>query len=367
MNMGREAGGEGSRRIEAIQMLRAVTATLVVLTHTWIFTAGLARRMGIAMPPPGITGGGRMDMFFIISGFIMIYSSKKLFGRPGARALFWKRRLIRVGPLYCLATITFAWWLWRVGKPADPALVAASLAFLPYNSAGDTGYVVPLIDAGWTLNYEILFYLVLGASLSLNAGRTVAIAAGALAGLVLIGPLVADWGVAPFAWTRPILLQYVAGMGVALLVARGVQLPSRLRAVMIIFGTALFLCQLTAHFPHWQGWERTLSGGIPALLVFSGCVLGPMKLPLGRVWEVLGDISYSLYVWHMPILVVLMHLYTRVGLPYSAFGYAIGALVVVYAASAASYYVFERPVTRYLNARFTPRVASDERLEISGV
>ena len=85
-----------------IQALRAVAALLVVLLHaleTW------GERVDPAAP--GVNwenGASGVDIFFIISGFVMVISSQRLVDRPGAWRTFLQHRVIRIVPLYWLLT-----------------------------------------------------------------------------------------------------------------------------------------------------------------------------------------------------------------------------------------------------------------------
>jgi exopolysaccharide production protein ExoZ len=141
-------------RLESIQHLRGIAAMLVVFVH---FPTPLAR----------FSGSIGVDMFFFISGFIIFISIEKseYFKKPFA---FLKKRFLRVVPLYVLVTTLFI--LMNVSLisfhaetdaniPADmsAATVAKSLLFIPISAGGF--YRDPLVFLGWSLNFEIFFYL----------------------------------------------------------------------------------------------------------------------------------------------------------------------------------------------------------------
>jgi len=108
--------------------------------------------------------GAGVDLFFVISGFIIVYASEPLFGKANA-AEFLRRRTLRIVPLYWLA-LTMRLALLAVAARAgmkafpDGAMIAASYFFIPYDCQGfGPDYPFPILDLGWSLNYEIFFYL----------------------------------------------------------------------------------------------------------------------------------------------------------------------------------------------------------------
>ena len=133
-------------KLPNIQILRACAALMIVVYHCGIETARLSA----------------------ISGFIMVVTSARAFGSSPAAIDFMRRRIIRIVPLYWLVT-TFA----LVGilvvpslskaPPGDPLYIFASYLFWPYMRL--TGDIRPLAMPGWTLNLEMLFYVVFAVSL----------------------------------------------------------------------------------------------------------------------------------------------------------------------------------------------------------
>src|SRR5512146_2076335 len=91
--------------LRSIQILRALAACLVVIGHCLHETAEIAARNGrLPLRIDLIDWGIGVDIFFVISGFIMIYTTADLFGQPGAMRTFLTRRIIRIVPLYWLMT-----------------------------------------------------------------------------------------------------------------------------------------------------------------------------------------------------------------------------------------------------------------------
>jgi exopolysaccharide production protein ExoZ len=150
----------------------------------------------------------------VISGFLMVYSCERLFGRPWASAQFFKRRLVRIVPLYWLATTGLVLLL---APFAGTKAVIASLLFWPYPAGG-----APLLNVGWTLNIEMFFYLVF--RVTLLAKSRVAVTAAVsifLLGFAWLGPT--SGALAYF--SNPIITEFVFGMIIALAYRADIRLP----------------------------------------------------------------------------------------------------------------------------------------------
>jgi peptidoglycan/LPS O-acetylase OafA/YrhL len=144
--------------LRSIQILRAVAACLVVFGHALHETADISARTG--RPPLNVNvidWGIGVDIFFVISGFIMIYTTAELFGQPGAMRTFLMRRIIRaLGAALAVALGPF-WGIDQIlprcvsgGLPA--MLIVAAAAFGPRLSA--SWIVTPLVvlgDASYSL------------------------------------------------------------------------------------------------------------------------------------------------------------------------------------------------------------------------
>lgn len=348
-----------SGRIDAIQVLRALAAAMVVFGHL----IGNARQhpdMFGALPAFRYAGGAGVDIFFLISGFIMVQSSGRLFGSVAGTFEFLRRRLIRIVPLYWLATLAVLALMQGHGPAAGIRAIAASLAFIPYDTAGrGDGMAFPLLDLGWTLNYEMLFYLVFALCLPLARGRCVAAVGTVLAIMVLLGNLVPPHQIALHFWTRPITLEFVAGMGLALMVASlRPTLPVAVRLALVVAAAALywadpyglFLMKTTPNeLIRLMGW------GVPAMLLLIAAITGPAALDnaLGRAVVALGDASYALYLLHPFVITVLIKIaqHSAMFASIGGWGFIALGLVVALGMALVVHRAIEAPVTRFLLAR----------------
>jgi exopolysaccharide production protein ExoZ len=278
-----------------IQALRAVAALLVVLLHafeTW------GERVDPAAP--GVNwenGAAGVDIFFIISGFVMVISSRRLVDQVGAWLIFFRHRVLRIVPLYwllttakILAVVVLGGVVLRTGLNFN--FVAGSYLFLPVTDSA--GHFRPVLPVGWTLTYEFLFYLLFAAALAMRVDVLRLIIPGL--GLIAIAALARTeaWP----AWTilfDTIIIEFVFGVMLAKWTARGFRLPPAIAGAFILFGFGLILI-----VPMISENARVLTWGIPAFVIVAGAVSLESFVPpaLPRWLLTLGDASYSIYLSH---------------------------------------------------------------------
>jgi len=286
-----------TRQFPLVQALRALAALSVAFSHVahdalalWPHSRPLAWLYG-AMP-----WGAGVDIFFVISGFVIVHSSRSLYGTREAARRFAVRRLARIVPLYWLMTSLFlAEWAFAPGSIhgdiGGPGYILKSYLFIP--AARPDGLVQPALGLGWTLNYEMFFYALFLPFLALRPALAALGATLLLAVLVAAGQAGLVHGVVLQTWSNPIVLEFCAGMGLALLPGR-VSLPAIIR--LALAAGALILL-------YWRpvGWPRVLGDGLPAAMLVAAAVTGRgAKGPRRpeRALILLGDASYALYLVH---------------------------------------------------------------------
>jgi peptidoglycan/LPS O-acetylase OafA/YrhL len=365
---------EPAMQIVAIQILRAIAAISVSVGHAQAFIAIPMERQGQAFGWSFLLPwGAGVDLFFVISGFIMVYSSERLFAAPAGAKIFAWRRLSRIVPLYWCAMALLLVKMAVLHKPMpDAASVVTSFFFIPWDTQ-NTGVPRPIYDLGWTLNYEMFFYSVFALSIALRRELAVAMISVCLSALVLFGLLFPVDNPQLFFWAQPIVLEFVFGMGLALLVRHGVALPSPVRYALIALGAAAFFHDFlnTVAQPHlWltpNDFLRVAGWGIPAAMIVAGCVLKKSER-LGdnvfvRSGKLLGDASYALYLCHPIVMSGFAMLWFASGINAKAPAYVGVAISIVLAivASILVYRWFELPLTRLLQRRMRAekRSASD--------
>lgn len=332
-----------------VQVLRAVAATLVVWVHAGELVGG-------NMLPEWAKqfGYGGVDLFFVISGFIMVRTTQ---GRHVSPFIFMKKRITRVVPLYYFFTLSTA--MLAIMAPAllnstQPTLsrVAKSLLFVPYEKS--EGRIYPLYYLGWTLNYEMMFYLLFSLSLFLPKQTRVVVVTAVLAALALVGTGVdnlSDYGVVAFFYTRPILLDFVLGMFVA------ASLPAWTPSVSpvpwlaclavgiawFVFGGKIAIGDLPIAPPT----DTFLRFGVPSGLVVAAAVaLEQTGTRIGTIlMGKIGNASYSVYLSHYFFVACVIAAANWLTLGDSVRALLAPATVIAAVAiSFATYHLIERPL-----------------------
>lgn len=333
--------------IVSLQYLRAVAALMVVAFHA---SEKLGTMAGNDDAPTFTLGLAGVDIFFVVSGFIMLATTR---GKDITAAEFARRRFERIVPLYWLLTSVIL--LVVVARPGllatatfDGAHVAASYLFLPWPHPALDAHL-PLLVPGWTLNYEMAFYVLFAASLLVPAGIRIPALIGVLTLAACAGLFVTTDTILAF-YTDPIILEFAAGLALASVWQRGLSM-SRTSALCLV-GIGVLLLHLGSH----SDLPRIVWAGIPALLIVTGVVhadsgkdLRPMRLPM-----LLGDASYSIYLSHVIVLPVLAKAWIAAG--YGAAGaqgpvFLALALVVSALVGVGFYGAAERPLMRAFAAR----------------
>ena len=350
------------RKLSNVQVLRGLAALAVVVFHAREEVDGV----GIPTRLPGLLGGAfGVDVFFVVSGLVMVYASVPLFGAARSALPFMGRRLARIVPLYWTVTLLFAAFQGRtligtMGHRGFAGFLGSSLGFVPYLWPVDEDSW-PLYPLGWTLDYEMAFYLGFALVLGLPRRRAIVALAASLSALVVLGKAVAlPTGLAYLASTQ--VLEFVAGTVLAELALSGVRLRPAAGAALAAAGVAAMLAALPWTDAWWGAW-RGLVWGLPAAAVVGGFALCPpdgAAGPVRRWFERLGDASYALYLVHyglyMSVEALLGRALDLAGLPAVPFMLALVALAV--GSALAVHRGFEAPVTRWLQRRLAPRPPS---------
>jgi exopolysaccharide production protein ExoZ len=339
-------------QLASIQILRAVAAIAIVLHHGMHETHQAAQKIGGSFAWQSVLPlEAGVDLFFVISGFVMVFASRDLFGSIQSIIPFLRRRLARIAPIYWLTTLVFVALsfsglvpLGRTAPTADE--IVATFLFLPY--LRPDGYLQPVYGLGWTLNYEMFFYLLFALALPLPRERAVPIVVIMLMLLVTVGQFIPASMTAPYFWTRSIILEFGFGMIIGHMALTGVQ-PTRTTAVFLgVTALALFAMGMLA--PGFRP-DRALLYGLPsALLVIAALAFqgDGQTNPSGRLLTRLGDASYALYLLHPFVLrglaVAAGGMLTAISpLLFLILGVTLACITAMIAWS-----WFERPVTRAL-------------------
>jgi peptidoglycan/LPS O-acetylase OafA/YrhL len=343
-----------ARELQSIQILRAVAALGVLVLHTLqeLSEHTAAPRFLADI----LIGAAGVDLFFVISGFVMVYASEALFAQRGAPRYFLLRRLARIVPLYWATTLFFLLYMLAAHRTFPPGFdswsrVLPSFVFWPYPRID--GSMGPVHALGWTLNYEIFFYVVFALALWLPR-RAAVFSVVALFCVIVFGTWTTPLPQPLNFWRSPIILEFCYGMLIAYAYREGVRIPRA--ATWALFALALAGYAISMEVGFDQLW-RFVQWGLPGAALVAAFALARQAQGSGsvaRAFAFLGDASYSIYLVH-PIAFPFVRRGILPFLPVeNAFGQILYAALLIAASialSVASYLYFERPITRVLQRR----------------
>ena len=295
------------KNIFSIQALRGLAAAMVAMVHAQGLVGAYQPKHGIgpawinAMDPQ-LCGQAGVDIFFVISGFVMALVTFRAHRQAGAPWAFLKKRIVRIFPAYWLWTLVMAGLLAffpvlfqdRVFSLPELGLSLALLPYipLPHNNS-------PVLPVGWTLSYEMYFYGLVAVGLWLP--RLLFLIG--LGCFFVVTTLMVPWpqpSAVSVLISSPLLWEFYAGLLLGDFYARGGRLPLWLCGLCVAAAVAYVVLLLGA----LEGWNRFMYWGLPALLLVTGVVFGEQasQWQVPRWMVALGDSSYSFYLSHLLVM-----------------------------------------------------------------
>ena len=358
-----------------IQGLRAIAALMVVSVH--IFQANAPLHTHWARPIVSVVGGAGVDIFFVISGFIIYHvvqrsiSSMEIEGKRRAVFEFAMKRFVRIYPLYWIvfgAACLIMAWAPLTEPPHEPMF---KLLALVDNVPNFRVYVA------WTLTFEVYFYAVVALSLLVFEKRAIVGVTTwiAIVGVVALLGLWIPWAKPTDFVFAPLLLEFLLGIAVAMLIDRGfVRFHAALWVAALIWmaiGLKFLMPSLfEQNVAHWGRLVATTRSfalhvvgcGIPAAIIVYGLVVFEIRQRwiMPRVLQYLGNASYSIYLWHAVVFYGVAEAFIRLGWMDKVNSTGLSALMVAIGLGVAllSYHFLETPLLRVLGKRIAPREIS---------
>ncbi|WP_434695316.1 acyltransferase [Pseudomonas sp. Z1-14] len=346
-----------SGKLDWVQALRGIAALLVVLCHAREYLAGSPNYPIIeSVLLPGAMG---VDLFFIISGFIMVYSTRKATGTLDDVRDFAIKRFSRIWPTYTVATILWV-FIADVGisyfASTDNWIVfLKSIFFIPVKDMAPL-YFAPIIPLGWTLNFEMYFYAVFGVSLLFKRFRLIAMITWIGITVVALPMLTRVFSFSPFTFytftpnylnltANPIILEFVAGALIGYLYLESwAIIKNKVIAINLLAASAGFVIWYNYSGPAYlhgiTNWGASLAVMVLVLAIVSKTV--DIKIPAVLAW--LGKISFSLYLTHFLTRAVMDHsvAYLGFGQFMHTWGYVVISVVACISMAAISQYLLEQ-------------------------
>lgn len=371
-----DSNGGSSRgtraHLQSIQVLRAVAALLVAFWHfaaamatyhhapAWINTRNFAA-----------IGNAGVDLFFVISGFVIFHTHRPDTAGCAAAGRFLRRRVLRIYPLYWLWTTALVamWGMHAVLKTHHPTLRYLIASYLLWPAPNQDGVWRPFLEQGWTLGYECYFYLAFAAAIALRLRRLL---------LPFLACVFVTIGLASYLLDAPtsvtmltcaqLIVEFLLGIVASIAYARaraGWTPAVRGRAGMLLasagvlglFGAALAGAGGVGNPPmelFVGDAPRALLYGGPAFMLVLGAVLIDSVRPVGlRGLVFLGDASYSIYLTHGFVVAgVATALKHGAGQQIGADWIVAAGIALAAAIGAAAYRLVERPVLVFFAKRF---------------
>jgi exopolysaccharide production protein ExoZ len=255
----------------------------------------------------------------------------------------------------------------------DAAHVMASYLFLPWPHPVLHGEFAPVIIPGWTLMYEIAFYVVLGFGLFVPLRWRAGAVIGAIMAAALLPAFVNSSSLFFYFYTQPLIADFAAGVAIGWLLWSGFRVPAWLCVAAIVASlVAVLLLPSPTHFvPMLGGYSfmlsRVLNYLVPSFLIVAGAVFYDCARPNAKKWALfalIGDAAYSIYIVHTMVLPVLTRLWDRTGLQgdWRWNGVYLALCVVVSTAvGIGCYHTVEIPLFKFFD-RITRRKVSQPRL-----
>lgn len=343
--------------IESIQFLRAVAVLFVLYFHGLTMVNGQA---GYAQAFTS-TGAAGVDLFFVISGFVITLVASKPGMTPG---VFLARRLMRIVPLYWFYTsLTVCLLLWMPELYAHLRFDASTAlcSYLFILSAKNTGSIGTILGTGWTLAYEMYFYVLYALALRIRPRQPLQWVAMLIVAGVVCGRFIAQPPAFALVAFNTLPLEFLTGCLLARCHQRQYYLPVRGAVLSIVLGlSGIGYAGHAGLVAYEHDVHRALYYGLPAALVLYGLLSLDRRaqLRLPRVFLLLGDASYSIYLCHPFTLACVGKLWLLFALttqmPASVL--LLAGMLVSILTGVLSYYGLEKPVTTALNKAYARHI-----------
>lgn len=324
--------------LNSVQLLRAIAAWIVVFHHFMqvFFDFKATNLIGKIFSSFGSYG---VDLFFVISGFVIYHSTA---GKITTPAQFMLNRLARIVPAYWLftlltAALILAWPKYHPLSSFDNLFLFKSLFFLPANNPSGIG-LYPILTVGWTLNFEMLFYLVFCLALFLpESYRVPGIFLGVVFAHSALPAVTADFAF----YEQSIIFEFLFGILVAIIYRKGwLEKVGPLRALLL---AAIALALTAIGILMFGGGHSALVIGVPSAMILIVAISQEHRFSYIKSIGRLGDWSYSTYLCHIPILLGAYQAYITWNIdPVTALFASCAAILF---ASWISFSIFEKKVS----------------------
>lgn len=294
-----------NQRLDSLQILRAFAALSVVVNHFWgVMDYPVFKTLGL-----DYIGGFGVDIFFVLSGFIMCYTTKDDAKGGVSEALkFFSKRVNRIYPSYLIILIPFLLFALLIKKDWTLYQIVGNVLLLPTFSNNPDYYMY--ITPSWTLVYEMFFYVIFSLAILLATNKVkIVIITACVISLMVLGVNIfglqgerLKWVNFSFMIGDTLMLNFVAGCIFALIYKKLYDLKFNNKFLMVASGVFFLLGMFLAP----RDISRFFSFGIPAIFIVSFVSLYRAKGSKRNDFLIfLGNASYSIYLIHYLFAAIL--------------------------------------------------------------
>ena len=340
--------------LQSIQFLRGIACLLVVFLH--ISETYLSTYHTFFLGNIFRFGGAGVDIFFVLSGFIITYSNSRFLTQSSSIIKFIMKRIIRIFPIYWII-ISFLLLM----QVALPFFYRTHYQFTGANLL-NTYLLLPnhnmVNGVSWTLTNELFFYLLFTISLLVPQKKYSIILLFIYLGILLLFPILplSKNSINNFtdAILFPMNIEFLLGIIIVLLMDK---LPKNWCIPLLVTGVVLFI--FGAIFTNsgkqvfTNSYNRVLLFGLPSFIIILALVKYELttKIYIHNLFIKLGDASYSIYLFHLPLVAAFFKIMVKLNVTnYTQLLLLIaGLLVTIYYMGIAIYEKIEIPIIKWLN------------------
>ncbi len=331
-----------------IQALRFLAAFMVVCCHSTFYT----KERLLSSVTVFSMGANGVPLFFVISGFVIVLSSRKLINDKDGWRKYALKRIIRIVPLYwLLTTYKIAIMIFSAGlilhSNIDFSTILKSYFFIP--SLNIDGEIRPILGVGWTLNFEMFFYLLFTIALFLRL-NTIIFSGSIMIILTFLSFFKTPaWPVALNFYADPIVMNFVFGMISAVLITKNFKVPKSLAIILILINLTYLFSPLQYHleFIHLNPLLPNILAPF-AIVYLSAQIEKHSHVHIHNIILFFGAASYSLYLIHPVIAPLSPTFLKKIGLISPFLSVAL-CIILALTAAALAYSYCEKPLTKFLN------------------
>lgn len=376
-----------NQKLMAVQIFRALGVSLIVFAHIAIaFVNSVYTNTEVTPDWIKYLYGCRsaIDMFFVFSGFIMVYIAHEGFAKKETPIKFLFFRLTRIVPIYWIYTLLALFFGFLIQNSnlqegigvQSPSFETfwKSFLFIPYvntllpiaNVDGIMAY--PALVVGWTLNYEIFFYILFAFCMRFSLFKGLLTLSGITVMLTVAHQFCPTTLVPLYFWTSPILWKFIIGTWIGYLFSKNIRfnkIPFWLAALFCVIAfMGLFF--LYVDYAHTDNLFFNVSSGLLATFLTAGIALTKLEHATAPDWVIkIGDASYSTYLSHFFVVAMTfapLYVFTN---PSPLAGLLVGGVVFIFALYCGhmSYTKLELPLMNFFRQRYKQKKLEKENAQ----